>query len=384
MKRLCFAGLLLGVVLSSFPRGHAQSSWPLWESYTKRFLDDQGRVIDRSANDRTTSEGQAYAMFFSLVDNDRARFDKLLNWTEQNLAGGDLTLHLPAWNWGKSSTGEWKVIDDNSASDADLWMVYSLIEAGRLWHEPRYDKLGRTMALRVAKQEVVLVSGLGAALAPGPTGFHPDQETWIINPSYMPLPLLVFLAKTMPHAPWASILKSMPALLGGEVSHRFVMDWVAAGSGGTHPCLAPRQPSSGVRVAQISGSYDAIRAYLWLGMADAATPALKQYLSQTSGMSTYLLSEVTPPLEVDANGKVIRADAPPGFSAALIPYLSAAGMKVQAAAQRDRLAATRDSGTGLYGHAAEYYDQNLALFSTAWSERRFHFERDGSLRVSWK
>ncbi len=384
MKRLRFAGLVLGVLLLPCPGSHAQQPWPLWESYKKRFVDDQGRVIDRSANDRTTSEGQAYAMFFSLVDNDRGRFDKLLNWTEQNLASGDLTLHLPAWNWGKTSSGEWKVIDENSASDADVWMVYCLIEAGRLWHQPRYEKLGRTMALRVAKQEVVLVNGLGTTLAPGPNGFHPDQETWIVNPSYMPLPVIVFLAKVMPHEAWSSVLSSMPALTGGDVSHRFAMDWVAAGSGGIHPCLAPRQPSSGLREPQISGSYDAIRVYLWLGMADAGTPGLKKYLLQTSGMSTYLQSAVTPPLEVDVDGKVIRADAPPGFSAAVIPYLSSAGLKAQATAQRDRLAATRDPSTGLYGRTAEYYDQNLALFSTAWSERRFRFEHDGSLHVSWR
>ena len=42
-------------------------------------------------------------MFFALVANDRARFDKLLSWTEANLAGGDLTQRLPAWSWGKGS-----------------------------------------------------------------------------------------------------------------------------------------------------------------------------------------------------------------------------------------------------------------------------------------
>src|SRR5262245_21081903 len=64
--------------------------WPLWRSYAARFLDDQVRVIDHDAGDRTTSEGQAYAMFFSLVANDRDRFEGLLRWSERNLAGGDL------------------------------------------------------------------------------------------------------------------------------------------------------------------------------------------------------------------------------------------------------------------------------------------------------
>jgi endo-1,4-beta-D-glucanase Y len=362
----------------------AQQPWPLWESYTKRFLDDQGRVIDRSANDRTTSEGEAYAMFFALVDNDRKHFDKLVDWTEANLAGGDLTLRLPAWSWGKNSAGTWGLLDDNSASDADLWMAYSLMEAGRLWHEPRYDKLGRTMAARIAKQEVVLIPELGTTMTPGSNGFHPDQQTWILNPSYMPPPLLAFFAKMMPQGPWSSVLESLPALIGGEMSHGFAMDWVLAGPDGAKPSAAPREPTSGVHDAEPSGSYDAIRVYLWLGIADSGTYGVKTMVGQLSGMGQYLHGAVTPPLEVDAQAKIVRADGPPGFSAAVVPYLTAAGMKVEASAQQDRLTATRDATTGLYGRTAEYYDQNLALFSTAWREHRFRFERDGKLKVPWR
>ena len=381
MSALC---LVLWASLPALGGCQAPQPWPLWESYTKRFLDDQGRVIDRSADDRTTSEGEAYAMFFALVDNDRAHFDKLLNWTEINLAGGDLTLRLPSWNWGKNSAGEWKVLDDNSASDADLWMAYSLVEAGRLWREPRYDKLGRTMVHRIAKQEVVLVSGLGTTLAPGPAGFHPDQDTWVINPSYIPLPLVVFFAKLMPQEPWSSVVESLPALIGGSISHNFAMDWISAGPDGVHPCGPPREPTSGARDPQASGSYDAIRVYLWLGLSDAGTPGLREMVKQVSGMGKLLGSEVTPPLEVDAQGKVLKAEGPPGFSAAVMPYLRAAGLKAESSAQQDRLVATKDSGTGLYGHTGAYYDQNLALFSTGWSERRFHFDREGRLHVGWK
>src|SRR6185369_7343452 len=50
--------------------------WPsVWKNYADRFMDEQVRVIDHDADDRTTSEAQAYAMFFALVANDRSRFD---------------------------------------------------------------------------------------------------------------------------------------------------------------------------------------------------------------------------------------------------------------------------------------------------------------------
>lgn len=139
---LSLGGLLVFAV--SVANGcRAEQPWPLWEQYSARFIDAQGRVIDHSADDKTTSEGQSYALFFALVDNDRARFDKVLGWTQANLAGGDLTAQLPAWSWGHASDGGWRALDPNPAADSDLWIAYSLTEAGRLWHNPRYEKIGR-------------------------------------------------------------------------------------------------------------------------------------------------------------------------------------------------------------------------------------------------
>src|SRR3979411_394806 len=79
----------------------------LWRSYSGTFMDGQIRVIDRDAGDRTTSEAQAYAMFFALVANDRSRFAGLLEWTEKNLASDDLSRHLPAWLWGRDRNDHW-------------------------------------------------------------------------------------------------------------------------------------------------------------------------------------------------------------------------------------------------------------------------------------
>ncbi len=362
----------------------AQQPWPLWQAYVHHYLGDQGRVIDHSANDRTTSEGQAYALFFSLVDNDRPHFDKLLNWTEANLAQGDLTAHLPAWNWGKSTSGEWKIIDQNSASDADLWLAYTLLEAGRLWHEPRFESLGKTMALRIAKQEVVQIPSLGTTLAPGPSGFNVDPSHFVLNPSYLPLSPLARLAQALPQGPWGAILSSLTKLVAAEVGNGFVMDWVKAGPDGVQAALPPTEPTSGTRQSQPAGSYDAIRMYLWLGLADPQTAGRGALLKEVEGMAGYLHDALMPPLQVNAKGVVVEADGPVGFSAAVIPYLLASGARPQSDVQKERLKALRDPSTSLYGHPVEYYDQNLALFSTAWLEQRYRFERDGKLHVAWK
>jgi endoglucanase len=362
---------------------HAQPTWPLWESYARAIIDQQGRVIDHSAQDRTTSEGQSYAMFFSLVANDRVRFDRLLHWSETNLAGGDLAHQLPAWEWGKATDGSWKVLDPHPASDADLWMAYALLEAGRLWHEPHYDRLGWAMAARIAQQEAAFVPGLGTTLLPGASGFHPDATTWILNPSYLQPSVLARLSKVMPTGPWGAILNSLDPMLARGSGAGFAMDWVVAGSG-VRPSPPPGQRASGDSSAMPLGSFDAIRVYLWLGIADPQTRGVRGSISRVSGMAEYLKSHPMPPQQVDAQGRMLNPNGSPGYSAAVVPYLKALGMMVQANAQTEKLATTKDATTGLYGKTMNYYDQNLALFATGWAEERYRFDREGKLRVSWK
>ena len=75
----------------------AAAAWPLWEQFTQRFMQDDGRVIDyTTAQQHSTSEGQSYAMFFALVANQPERFERLWRWSVTNLAGGNVAARLPA------------------------------------------------------------------------------------------------------------------------------------------------------------------------------------------------------------------------------------------------------------------------------------------------
>ena len=376
--------MILGVMLAACLQGGCRTdpTWPLWESYTRNAFDPQGRIVDHSAGDRTTSEGQAYGMFFALVANDHARFDKLVNWTQDNLAGGDLSMRLPAWSWGKAPDGGWKTLDQNPASDADLWMAYTLLEAGRLWHDPRYEKMGTAIASRIAQQEVVLVPILGATLLPGPQGFHPDAATWILNPSYLPPFILSYLATTFPRGPWGAVLASVPMMLTQGSGNGFAMDWLTAG-GALTPAPSPMQHTND-KGGQAVGSYDSIRVYLWLGIADPETPGVQTSLAALSGMADHLKSYSAPPRRVDENGAVLEADGPVGFSAAVIPYLHALNMKAEEKSQTARVGSMKDPASGLYGRDALYYDQNLALFANGWTEQRFRMDRQGQLKVKWR
>jgi endoglucanase len=377
--------LLIAFLLTLCPTGGCkQNSWPLWNAYSARFIDVQGRVIDHSAADRTTSEGQAYAMFFALAGNDRPSFDRLLNWTQANLAGNDLQSHLPAWLWGKASDGQWKTLDAHSASDADTWMAYTLIEAGRLWNLSDYATTGRAMMAQIAKTDVANLPGFGPTLLPGPTGFQHNQTT-TLNPSYMPFFLFQRFAKVDPAGPWLQIAEGIPRMLEGSARHGFAMDWVDYIPGdGFYPSTAMQ---TGNKESDVSGgSYDAVRVYLWAGMIDRSSPLRAQVLSAIPAMSAYLASHDAPPEKVTAQGIPLAQDGPVGFSAALLPYLRAfpdLSDSRSSAQQTVRVARMRDASTGLYGKDLAYYDQNLALFSTGFIDGRFRFGPGGELNVEW-
>jgi endoglucanase len=360
--------------------GCKQGPWTLWDSYSARFIDPQGRVIDPQGDARTTSEGQAYALFFALAANDRPCFDRVLNWTQANLAAGDLQTHLPAWLWGKNKDGEWKTLDPNPASDADIWMAYALVEAGRLWKHPAYTSMGRALMSQVARTEVADLPGFGTMLLPGPTGFVHDK-TWTLNPSYMPLFVLERLAVVDPSGPWQHIALGIPRLLQQSARHGFAMDWVdyVPGDG-----FYPAPPHPGKDAPPAGGSYDAIRVYLWAGMQDTGGKAHSELLDAIPAMGAYLANHDAPPEKVSDQGIPLAQDGPVGFSAAVLPYLRALPqMERSSARQTIRLNRQRDSVTGLYGKDPAYYDQNLALFATGYLDGRFRFGPGGELKVDW-
>jgi endoglucanase len=373
------AAICLLVISSGNAHGASESTWQLWDSYKAHFMTADGRIVDWSAEERTTSEGESYALFFALTANDRASFDLILSWTQEHLAKGSLQENLPSWLWKRSSAGKWEVADINSASDADLWIAYTLIQAGKLWRELAYSTLGREMAQHIASEEVVQVRGNKFLLLPGRTGFNPVEGTYFANPSYAPLQLLTALGNEFPDGPWRGLVESTTDQLSANVGHGFAMDWVRLQVGsGFSAVAAPSTPGQGF------GSYDAIRVYLWAGMLDPQAPGRNQVLGDLSGMKAYLETHKDPPERISCDGTVVSAKSPVGFSAAVAPFLTALGDSVKSKAQLARLESERVSSTGLYGSDQSYYDQNLALFSRGWSEGSFRFNAQGQLQVRWK
>ena len=356
MRRICSALLLWG--LAMMPAWGA-CDWPEWEHFKASYL-EEGRVIDPSDPRRiTTSEGQSYALFFALVNDDRETFARLLEWTELQLARGDLTGFLPAWLWGKREDGSLGVLDANSASDSDLWIAYSLIEAGRLWHNHSYSSIGTMLLRRIAREEVATLPDLGPVLLPGPTGFN-QGERWTLNPSYLPPQLLARFASFQ--GPWQGLRETLPALLTGSAPQGFAPDWVDWVAGHW-------QASEGKGGM---GSYDAIRVYLWLGMLAADDPARAALVAHFSPMLQAIDSTGTPERVEVQSGKVVSRGGS-GFAAALLPLAQGTP-----GAEALRARATRESK-----RADAYYGSVLTLFGLGWDQGRYRFAADGTLQPAW-
>ena len=381
-----------GVAAPATPDRAACPPWPLWEAFCQKFLQADGRVIDDQHKTRyTTSEGQAYALFFALVANDRARFDTLLRWTEVHLAAGDLTARLPGWRWGQRDSGEWGLVDANAASDADLWMAYTLYEAARLWNAPVYRRTAHALLVRVEATEMVRLPRVGWMVLPGPAGFQTGAEQWRFNPSYLPLHQLRYFATAHPDGPWESTVAALLSLLGAAAPRGFVPDWVeySAQRGWHATALSPAM-----------GSYDAIRTYLWAGLVHRGDPARAELLSRLGGMRAWLAAgHALPPQQVQTHSGEGTGPAPPGFGAALLPYLEALGAKDMVQTQ---LAQVRQSSlpggetpgagacapsryaTALLGSPPTYFDQVLALFGQGALEGRYRLGPAGALEPAWR
>lgn len=371
MRRVRWATLscVMVVAVCTAGCGWLDRDWSRWDAFYRHFVQDDGRVIDRTDGARSTSESQAYGLFFALVANRPDVFASILSWTSSNLAQGDLTKQLPAWLWGEKDDGSWGVVDPNPASDADLWIAYSLMEASRLWDVPQYEIIATEVLANVLEREVIRTADGVSLLLPAPDGFELDGGRYRLNPSYLPEFQLRYLAESNPGGPWAALLANHNRLTA-EIARAagFVPDWFVYGSEGIEF----------TEDAPAIGSYDAIRVYLWAGM----TPD-SDLLSVLGGMRRFLVNHDRPPERVNVeSGELISGGAPVGFSAALLPYLKALGDDTSIRAQQSVIEEA-DRG-GLLGDVPAYYDHVLSLFGEGHLEGWYRIDASGRLIPKWE
>lgn len=370
LTQITFFGIVGMSGIASAQSNFCEQDWPEWTQFKKTFITADGRVIDHSGTIKpTVSEGQAYALFFALVANDRAEFQRILTWTENNLAGGDLTARLPAWQWGQKTDGSWGIIDPNPASDADLWIAYTLNAAGELWKEKRYSALSSLLAQRILSEETADIPGLGLTLLPAPKGFALPDNQWKLNPSYTPPQLLRWLSHAEKDERWKRLLSSSVNIMTKASAKGYAPDWTIY-----HPDKGFQIDSQGAEKGY--GGYNAIRVYLWVGMLADKDQDKNLLLKTLQPMATLTESKAYPPEFVDILTGEVKSPGSSGFSAALLPFLQAS--KAQKALQQQLLRIqAQPVKTDLY------YDQVLSLFSMGWMDKRYRFGINGKIDIRW-
>lgn len=381
--RFSLLGLPVLLVSNLIQAATCETDWPHWQKFAERWIQNDGRVLESSLlPNHSTSEGQAYALFFALIGNDKTRFEKIWRWTKENLSGSAPEKQLPAWLWGKGKDGKWKAQDSNSASDADLWFAYALLEADRLWAKPNYRADAEHLLENIKAQEIVELPGLGVMLLPGAKGFSLPDYLWRLNPSYLPLSLLRRLEQFEPDGPWKALAKNTIRLLEWGHTHGFAADWV--GYRGT-------SKQNGLFVTDAVkgdlGSYDAIRVYLWAGMTDSADPLATKALANLGGMAEVTASNGIPPEKVTVKQGHTEGVGSFGFSAALIPYFRALNQPWLADLQYRRANAGLEAA--LAGERDQklppvYYDYMLSLFGLGWADKRYRFDAEGKVHTFWE
>lgn len=345
--------------------------WPDWERFATAFVTEEGRVVDWTTHGRTVSEGQAYGMFFALVANDRVRFARLLAWTEQALARGSLQRHLPAWLWGMDEEGVARVLDANPATDADLWMAHSLLEAARLWKVPAYEVTGKAMLEQIKRRSIIHSPDHGPLLIPAPEGFVEGSHVRL-NPSYWVPVQLRYLELRDPSGPWGDLREALPTYLAALSTLGRVPDW-SRFDGDQHGLDGGRHPGR--------GSYDAIRVYLWAGMGLDEDPRQQDTRQVLAAYADLVEAAGRVPEHWYARANWIEGQGPVGFEAALLPFWSALGREDLVEQSRRRIKA--ETHDGHFGRPARYYDQVLALFGKGYDEGWFRFDNQGQLLPKW-
>lgn len=148
-----------------------------WQTYKRRFIVDDRRVIDSGNNNVSHSESQGWGLLFAQSYDDKEAFAKIWEWTSKALQRGD---GLFAWRWSPNTADP--VPDKNNAADGDILIAWALMRAAAKWNEPRWLQPSRRIQSAVLERLAVEVQGR-LILLPGLQGFTRGSRS-VVNLSY--------------------------------------------------------------------------------------------------------------------------------------------------------------------------------------------------------
>jgi endo-1,4-beta-D-glucanase Y len=234
---------------SSSPRATPTTGTPAQqaaERFLRGYVDSSGRVVRHDQGGDTVSEGQAYAMLLDVATGDRSQFARVWAWSRANLMQPD---GLLAYHWDDG-----RVLDDHSASDADLDVARALVLAGTAWHDATWSGQGKTYAAAILTNETAEAGGQ-LWLVAGPWARSAPYD---IDPSYFDPATFALLARVTGDARWNQVAASSALAVAADTDDgkQLPSDWAQVSSSGQVQTASP--PAGG---AEVYG-YDAFRTLI--------------------------------------------------------------------------------------------------------------------------
>ncbi|MET0436504.1 MAG: glycosyl hydrolase family 8 [Devosia sp.] len=254
-----------------------------WQSYLDAFVSPEGRVIDTANGNISHSESQGYGLVLAALAEDRAGFDRILDFTRTELMVRDDG--LAAWRWEPDADPH--VTDENNATDGDMLIAYGLLLAGDLWSETAFTTQATSMVQTIGRNLLASADGLPAIL-PGVEGFGGDDATGgqpILNPSYWIFEALPRFDGLDPVIDWNAVTQTGLELLrrAAETPAGIPGDWVVMAAGLIGP--APDFPAE--------FGYNGIRIPLYLMRAGLDPAYLEPFRAKASSAGLFKIDLAT-------------------------------------------------------------------------------------------
>ena len=238
--------LLVMFSLSLFSSSYEQK---VWQDFKHKFIQEDGRVIDPHNSSITHTESIGYALYFAYKMDDKVIFKKIYNWSQKNLLKNDFD--LPGWKWGEDTQKKcWCMLDLTSASDANLWIAYSLALMYEKTGYYPYKEDSENLIKAIKKHQIISINN-EIFLLPWEKNLL-NKKNIKLNPSYLLFEIFEYLAKYDKDIIWKKLIKSTSLLLKKArfSSLELNSDWILYNSAKNSYTLPPNNKYFG---------YDAIR-----------------------------------------------------------------------------------------------------------------------------
>jgi endo-1,4-beta-D-glucanase Y len=284
------------------------------ESFLSGYVEPDGRVTRRDEGGDTVSEGQAYAMLVAAALNDQQHFTRVWVWTKRNLAREDGRL---AWRWKDG-----QVVDNASASDADLDAARALVIAAAAFGDDQLKAEGIRLGTAVLDKETVMTS-VGRVLVAGSWANHPP---YAYNPGYTSPAANALLADATHDERWAELDSGTRAVTTALLnSADLPPDWAQIHPDGRIDAMPG---AAGRADERVHYGYDATR--MPIRFAESCHPA---DVALAARLTPALDRSVGDPAVRDLDGTTLLNEESVVAAAAKAAALAAAGQNARAASQ---------------------------------------------------